>query len=206
MKRNVRKPKEPAGFDYADVEAALAKLYAAEHVQETTFRARLKNFKRLGLPSRRPGKGTRLRYMMASDILQLVVACEFAELGVDPQLIVDIVQQDWKRQGPIRQAIEFVQRFGMDPGDAGDDFYIAVRTNFMSWMWQPAAPTLKETREGIIGLPGRHRTPVQVFPPFKASQAGNFLKKWQAIGAQRFHVFNLSAQVRAIEEALKKSR
>jgi hypothetical protein len=205
MKRNVRKPRGPAGFDYADVEAALAKLYGAEHVQETTFRARLKNLKRLGLPWRRPGKGSRLRYMMGSDILQLVVACEFAELGVDPKLIADIIQRDWKRRGRIRQAIELVQQFEMDSGDPGGDFYVALRTNLMSWTWQPEAPTLKETPEGITVSSGRHRTPVQVFPPFKAKQAGDFLvNMWQEMGAQRFHVFNLSAQVRAIEGALKK--
>ena len=204
MKRNVRKPRESAGFDYADIEAALAKLYGAEHVRETTFRARLKHLKRLGLPSRRPGKGTRLRYTKASDILQLVVACEFAELGVDPHLIVDIVQQDWKRQGPIWQAIDLVQQFGMDPGDPGDDFYVAVRTNFMSWTWQRETPTLEETVEGIRVIPGRDRSPVLVFTPFRASEAGNFLKTWQEAGAHRFHVFNLSTQVRAIEEALKK--
>ena len=115
-----------------------------------------------GLACRRgaPAKGTRLRYTMASDILELVVACEFAELGVDPHLIVDIVQQDWKRQGPIWQAIDLVQGFGMDPGDPGDDFYVAVRTNFMSWTWQQETPTLEETAESIRVISGRDRSPV----------------------------------------------
>ena len=71
MKRNVRKPRESAGFDYADIEAALAKLYGAEHVRETTFRARLKHLKRLGLPSRRPGKGP------ASDTRRRPTSCNW---------------------------------------------------------------------------------------------------------------------------------
>ena len=43
MERNERKPKGIARFDYADVEKALASLHGAEHVRETTFRARLKH-------------------------------------------------------------------------------------------------------------------------------------------------------------------
>ena len=67
-------------------------------VQRTTFRARLKHFRKLGIPQRQPGKGE-----PASDnrpeIFQLMLACEFAEFGINPHLITDIVHRHWRMKG-----------------------------------------------------------------------------------------------------------
>ena len=97
-------------FGYAQVEAALAKVYDAEDVQRTAFRGRLKHFRKLGIPQQQPGKGSRIRYT-GSDIFQLMVACEFAEFGIDPHLITNIIRQHWRLKLGLFQAIDLTQRF-----------------------------------------------------------------------------------------------
>jgi hypothetical protein len=178
------------GFSYAHVETALAQAFEAKDVQQGAFQGRLKHFRKLGLPQKTPGKGARIRYTK-DDVAQLLVALEFSEFGIDPYLIVDIVLRDWKRKGPLSQAVQVTQF-------PGDDWLIPVRANFMSWTWQPKSATLKESAEGISVRSGRDRTPIRVFPPFRASQASAFFEQERG----RFFVFNLSARVLAVEQAL----
>src|ERR1700692_1654854 len=130
-KRMVRTPRLPVvapTFTYAEVEDALAKVYDATDVQKTAFRGRLKHFRKLGIPSKQPGKGARIRYT-ASDMFQLMIACELAEFGVDPKLIADIVKRHWDMKGGFFRAIEAGQRF------PGDDFHGAIEAHIMSWVW-----------------------------------------------------------------------
>jgi hypothetical protein len=185
----------PSTFTYAEVEGALAKLYAADAVQKTTFRARLKHFRKLGIPQRQPGKGSRLRYTPA-DVFQLMVACEFAEFGINPHLITDIVRRHWRMKGSLIDAIDYTQRIlGKDPGN---DFHVAVESHFMSWDWnrEKVKHTATEISVRVVAEPVR----IQVF---KASDNQAFLEALK--DGQRFFVFNLSARVRALEQALSKS-
>ena len=72
----------------------LVPILDAEDAQLSAFRARLKHFRKLGIPAKNPGKGTRLRYS-ESDLFQLLVALELSEFDVDPVLIVKIIQRHW---------------------------------------------------------------------------------------------------------------
>jgi hypothetical protein len=199
MQRNRRERTAGAGrrlvsgtsFSYAQVETALAQAFDAREVQQGAFQGRLKHFRKLGLPQKTPGKGARIRYTK-DDVAQLLVALEFSEFGIDPHLIVDIVLRDWKRKGPLSQAVQVTQF-------PGDDWLVPVRASFMSWNWRPETATLKESAIGISVRSGRDRTPVQVLTPFPASQASAFFKQ-ETEG--RFFVFNLSARVLAVEQVL----
>jgi hypothetical protein len=190
-KRTVRQPAAPS-FGYAEVEQALAKLYDAEDVQREAFRGRLKHFRKLRIPQQQPGKGSRIRYT-ASDIFQLMVACEFAEFGIDPHLIADILRRHWRHKLGLFQAVDLAQRF------SGDDLYVAAETHFMSWVWNRewSKHTATEISVGVTAEPIRI-----VF--FKASDRSVYLKELEE--GRRFFVFNLSARVRALEQALMSGR
>jgi hypothetical protein len=178
-----------ATFGYAQVETALAQIYEAADVQRTTFRARLKHFRKLGLPQRHPGKGSRLRYT-ASDIFQLLIACELAEFGIDPHLITDIVRRHWRMKLGLFQAIDLAQRF------PGDDRLVAIEAHFMSWDWnrEKSKRTATEISTSVQGKPVTIH-----FPKISDSEA--LFDELQKTG-RRYFVFNLSARVRAVEKAL----
>ena len=190
--REVRRSPPGATFSYAQIETALAKIYEAEDVQRTRFRARLKHFRKLGIPSRNPGKGSRITYSAASaasDVFQLLICLELAEFGIDPYLIVRIVQRDWAREGPIWEAIDRTQRF------PGDDFHVAIRARFMSSSWSGG---WKQSAKGISVSSRSDPISIHIF---KRTDSAVFLKELQE-ARQRFSVFNLSARVRAVEQAL----
>jgi hypothetical protein len=201
MKRNARKrivrrsPPAPT-FSYAQVEAALAKTYESEDVQRRAFRGRLKHFRKLGIPQQQPGKGSRIRYT-ASDIFQLMVACEFSEFGVDPHLIAAIVRRHWLRKDGFFQAIDFAQRF------PGDDFLVVIHAYFMSWKWTHWTRGVKIKQTATEISISSVSEPVSI-RFLKVSDSAIFLQELQKAG-QRFFVFNLSARVRAVEQALTTS-
>jgi hypothetical protein len=191
-KRIARVPQPRAAmptFTYAEVETALAKVYDAADVQKTAFRGRLKHFRKLGIPQQQPGKGSRISYT-ASDVFQLMIACELAEFGVDPSLITKIVKRHWRLKGSLVDAIDYSQRF------PGDDFHVAIEAHIMSWDWnqEKSKRTATETSESVFGEPVWIQT-------FKASDSKIFLDKLKA--GRRFFVFNLSQRVRDVEQALK---
>lgn len=176
-------------FSYAQVETALAKVYAAEHVQQTAFRGRLKHFRKLGIPSLQPGKGKRIRYTK-TDIFQLMLSCELAEFGIDPYLIADIVQRHWRMKGSLFQAINYSQNF------PGNDFHVAIDAHFMSWAWNREKITHTATEISV----SVKAEPVTIHV-FKASDSEVLFTELQKAG-QRSCVFNLSARMRAVEQAL----
>ena len=189
MVRTPRLPVVAPTFTYAEVEDALAKVYDATDVQKTTFRGRLKHFRKLGIPSQQPGKGSRISYT-ASDVFQLMIACEFAEFGLDPRLITKITRRHWGLKGSLVDSIDYSQKF------PGDDFYVAIEAHIMSWDWnrRKSKRTATEISESVIGEPVR----IQIF---KAIDSKKFLDEVKA--GRRFFVFNLSRRVRNVEQALK---
>jgi hypothetical protein len=193
----VRKSAATLAYAYAQVEAALAKVYDAADVQRTAFRGRLKHFRKLGIPQNTPGKGSRIRYT-APDIFQLMIACEFAEFGIDPHLITDIVRRHWRMKGSLVDAIDYTQKFlGKD---VGNDFHVAVEAHFMSWVWnrEKSKRTATEISKTVITEPVFIRV-------FKASDSKVFFDELQKTG-RRYFVFNLSARVRAVEKALTEDK
>jgi hypothetical protein len=183
-------PPVAATFGYAQVETALARIYESEDVQRTAFRARLKHFRKLGLPQRQPGKGARLRYT-ASDIFQLVLACEFAEFGIDPHLITQIIRRHWRLKGSLWQAFNLTQQPFSDT-----DFLVTMEARFMSWVWnrEKSKQTATEISTSTMAEPVFIRV-------IKTSDSKALLDELPKPG-RRLLVFNLSARVRAVEKAL----
>jgi hypothetical protein len=189
-KRLVRRP--ASAFDYAQVEAALATAFNSKEVQKAAFRGRMKHLlHRLNLLRKSPGKSRRVWYTR-DDVAQLLICLELSEAGIDPHLIVDIVRRDWARRGPLWETTELTQF-------QGDDWFVPIRINFMTWQWQPKTSVMTESAEGISVTSGRHRSPVRVLTPFRASEAAIF---WEQNPEGGLFVFNLSARLRALNQAL----
>lgn len=82
---------------YGTVERALASMYGADKVVETTFRARLKNMSRFGIPfGCNTGKGSKAEYSM-NEVYQLIFALELAETGMLPITIDNTLRAWWER-------------------------------------------------------------------------------------------------------------
>jgi hypothetical protein len=82
---------------YAEVEAALAQLHSASpEVQRGAFRGRLKHLQTLGVPlGANPGKGKRIDYTR-DQIIQIALALELAEFGIDPKKIAKLVRDSFE--------------------------------------------------------------------------------------------------------------
>jgi hypothetical protein len=178
-------------YSYAEVEGALANLYAAKVVQQTTFRGRLKHFRKLQIPEEQPGKGSRIRYSLP-DIFQLLIAFEFAELGLDPHLIATIVRRHWRHKFTI--AVDWTERFRRD------DFCIAIELRCASSIWDRKwiHEWYKETDTGITA---GATTPVAI-QVLKATDVPTYSKEMLKQG-RRFAIFNLSVRIRGVMKALE---
>jgi hypothetical protein len=196
MKRNpreriVRSSSPAPTLAYAEVETVLARVFDAEDAQPTAFRARLKHFRKLGIPAKNPGKGTRLRYSQ-SDLFQLLVALELSEFDVDPVLIVKIIQRHWTLGSgfweAIRQAWEAIRQANQRPAD---DCLALVRPRFMS-----ASLGQRKIVRSAIGMSLRAApNPVEIH--FVWASRANLIEALREPG-ERLCVFNLSARIRAV--------
>jgi hypothetical protein len=85
-------------FTYAEAETLLAQLYKAdETAQRGAFRGRLKHLQRLGIPmGSRPGTGRKVSYDR-EQVYQWAFCLELEEFGIDPSVIVRIVERQWER-------------------------------------------------------------------------------------------------------------
>ena len=101
-----RSPRPAPTFAYAEVESALVEVFDVGDARQGTFRARLQNFRKLGIPAKNPGKGQRLRYS-AADLFQLLLALELTEYGLDPALVVKTIRDDWSIQHGFFTAIQY---------------------------------------------------------------------------------------------------
>ena len=202
--RVVKRGRAPVGqsapqtaFSYARVETALAQVFGAELLQRTVFRARLKHFRRLGIPSQNPGKGGRVTYSM-SDVFQLMVCLELSEFGIDPNLIVKHTQRHWKHKSGFWQTIQSTQMF------PGNDFLAVIHAAIMTQGW---GEKFEESKTGI-SYQSEMRAPIYVRflkeGDFKQTKGEVLLEKLREDG-QRVMVFNLSARVRAVEQALART-
>ena len=117
-------------YSYAAVETALAGIFGADQdVQRGAFRGRLKHFQRLGLPGIESGKGTRISYSgeIAS---QWLVGLLMAEVGIDPILIVRIIETRWKYL-EVGRATDAIATAPVKPNQV----YLGLRPRLMSGAW-----------------------------------------------------------------------
>jgi hypothetical protein len=147
--------------------------------------------RKLGIPARNPGKGARLQHS-ASDLFQLLVALELSEVNIDPNLIVKILQDHWMGRKGFYAAIQNAQ------WRSNEDCLAFLSVRFMSASLGqrrvmqsataiPSVPRLIRSNPGITG-PAVSAAPIT-------------LRRCRTPG-EGFCVFNLSARIRAVNEAL----
>ena len=198
MQRNLREktarrhsPSATATFGYAQVESILAKIFDAEDAQRGAFRGRLKHFRKLGIPGKNPGKGSRLQYS-ASDLFQLLVALELSEFNIDPNLIVKIVRDHWMGRKGFYAAIQNAQ------WRPNEDYLAFLSVRFMSASLGQRQVMRSATEISLRSAP--HPVVPRFYWASDVSDA-SLLKALQGPG-ERFCVFDLSARIRAVNEAL----
>jgi hypothetical protein len=120
--------------------------------QKGAFRGKLKHLQKLGLPGGQHGKGHRVRYNREL-AFQLLICLLLAELGIDPNLVVRVVKEQWKTV--LVDAI----KAAVDRGQQTNPVYLVVRPKLMSggglqisWFQRypyPGAPDDKNLRNAF---------------------------------------------------------
>ena len=176
-----------ATFPYRRVEAALAKVFDAEDVQQAPFRAKLKHLRRSGLASTTPGTGSRVDYTL-SDVFQLVLALDLSQFGIDPVQIVKIVRHCWDRGAGVLMQ-------GLKPEDR-DDVLAIVYAHCLDASWGQRRMVQMPDRISLRG------SPRSIWVEFvRAKDAVKNLLPALAKG-EHLGLFNISRQFRAVREYL----
>jgi hypothetical protein len=117
-------------FTYAQAEAVLARLHAASgEMQARTFRARLKHLKKLGIPRGiNPGRGKKVWYE-DKHVWEWAFCLELAEFGLDPTVVVRLVETKWEDE--ILPRFKAAQLSRRD----GNDLYLAAHPRLMANAW-----------------------------------------------------------------------
>ncbi|MGZ3709450.1 MAG: hypothetical protein ACXVBC_11085 [Bdellovibrionota bacterium] len=197
-KRIARSPRPAPTFAYAEVESALAEVFDLRDVQQGIFRARLQNFRKLGIPARNPGKGQRLRYSV-SDLFQLLIAIELTEFGHDPKLVAHTIKTDWLLQRGFFTVISYATR----SPPPSEDVYVVMTVNVLS-----ASLGYREIMQTNEGLSLRSEpNAITVFPHIGAGftqllQDPDFIRRLQEPRV-RLSMFNLSDRIRTIPLAIR---
>jgi hypothetical protein len=187
-KRIVRSSRSVPTFAYAEVESALAEVFDARDAQPTTFRARLQNFRKLGIPAANPGKGQRLRYSVG-DLFQLLLALELTEFGLDPALVVNTIRNDWARQGNLFAAVQHT----IQQPPPTEDIFVVMGMNVLSASL--GRPGIMETDEGLSLRSEPNAVTVKYGLDIDFTR---LLREPRA----RLSIFNLSNRIRAVRKAL----
>jgi hypothetical protein len=185
-------------FAYAEVESALVEVFDVGDARQGTFRARLQNFRKLGIPAKNPGKGQRLRYA-PTDLFQLLLALELTEYGLDPALVVKTIRDDWSNQSGFFAAI----RSATQLPPPSKDIYAVMHMSVLSASLGPRG--IVSTNEGL----SVRSAPNAITVKFTWGDADftqllqdpDFIRLLQEPRA-RLSWFNLSDRIRAIREAL----
>lgn len=86
--------KEQKTFGYAEVEGALAKVFAARGQHLLAMRGRLKAFQRAGLTPETPGRGKVIRYTI-ENIYDWAFGLALADFGLPPSSIIKFVKKGY---------------------------------------------------------------------------------------------------------------
>jgi hypothetical protein len=169
-----RTPKEMR-YAYGVVETALAQVFGANpSTQKGALRGRIQHLRRLGLPSSGPGRGKVIEYTDAQ-IWAWLIALELEEFGLDPALIVNMVRGAWRH---LLKAIKTAR------ANPDDDVLLIVHPRFMSGGWS-----------------GNPQLDPAFFDHVKLSDIEQLLTLYREKG-QRGSIFNLSARLRSLDQAL----
>jgi hypothetical protein len=183
-------------YAYRQVETALAHVFRVDvEFQTRAFRGRINHLQRLGLPMGvNPGRGRKIDYSR-EQICQWLLALEFSEFGMDPKIIVAMIQREWKDLARfIRQAID-------EESSAGNDVVLVLVPAQMSDPWRTGARSLTPNtpRLGMFRLNQPNITIPHgtLYPePF-----------WSWVAAKpRLSLVNLTNRIVALDEALKASQ
>jgi hypothetical protein len=169
--------KEPPAntYGYAAVETALALVFRVDAAgQRGWFRARIQNFRRLGLTPAGPGKGKTISYSL-EDIDRWLIALEM-EHFVNPVVTVNLVKTAWDRDDdPLRDLVKAARAAQR----ADDEILVTVEFRLFS----STEPILGvSTMKGLGSL-------------------GRWLRDYRD-GPRRSALFNLSSRLHALDEAL----
>lgn len=121
---------------YAQAEGALAQIHGANgDAQRSTFRARLKHLKRLGIPRGiNPGRGAKIHYF-EEQAFEWLFCLELAEFGIDPTIIVQLIEKHW--DGDILPRLKRIQA---RPGADDNPTYFIAHPSLMRAAWSDVDP------------------------------------------------------------------
>jgi hypothetical protein len=181
---------------YKDLLFLIGELYGAnEDVLSGKMRGRLQNLAKMQIPmGGQVGKGKSLDYGR-SQIYQVIMCLELAELGLLPSHAALLVKSMWLRgintESSLYARLEQEWKF---PSDDDQLFVGAFGLMSATWAQEQTAPEVA----AIMGepLPG-----YKFFAP--ASKLGDALAAINSLGLRHFSVINLSALVREVERILK---
>jgi hypothetical protein len=172
-------------FRYGQVETILARLHDADSdAQAGALRGRIKHLRRLGLPfGTSPGTGNKILYEK-SQIYQFAFCLELEEFGINPDLIVKLLEtyRDFVLSAYTSAEREF---------EKGNDYYFRFHTDFMSANWS------KEK----LKFPG---IPTITAGPIK--QIERDISALNRNRARRVAIFNMTPCVQEVHKAEKESK
>lgn len=181
---------------YKDLLFLIGELYGADEVVLSgKIRGRLQNLAKMGIPmGGQVGKGKSLDYGR-SQIYQVIMCLELAELGLLPSHAALLVKYRWLEGTHFE--ISFYSRLEQEwkfPCDDDQLFVGAFGLMSATWTQEHTAPEVA----AVMGepLPGH-----SFF--IRASEFADALAAINSLGLRRFSVVNLSALVREVERILK---
>jgi hypothetical protein len=110
---------------YKHVEIALSMLHVVPAGSEKTFRARVRHFRKVGIPNLpKVGSGRQIAYS-PDQVDQLFLALELAEFDIDPITIAHLILDEWRQ----------LRRLMREAREASPRRYLAFAPMLMSAGW-----------------------------------------------------------------------
>jgi hypothetical protein len=143
-------------YPYRYVERVLARLFGIEddYVREVTLRARIDNYKKLGLSGEQPGKGFRIAYN-EDQVRKFALALMLSEAGLLPEAVVTMLSRQW--EDPLTHSVAIADEMAKAAGGRvvkrgkPEDAVLTVRAvKMMTGRWQGPSPAVpRATVQGL---------------------------------------------------------
>jgi hypothetical protein len=174
---------KPQTFKYGEVEGILARLHGADaDAQAGALRGRIKHLRRLGMPfGQSPGTGNKIEYGSA-EIYQFAFCLELEEFGLDPALIVGLLEAH--RAYVLSCYAGAEKKLAAD----GGDYYFFLFTEFMAASWS-------KERLKFPGLPEIGAGPIERIEMLVPSLG--------SLHRRRFAIFNMTPCIKAVLAAVR---